>query len=138
METAKIDIRKLQLLNDRISSTIEALNQVRLSVHGLTHTNPIQGSMTNLGYGWNPVNTVGSLPTTQLPWNTQPFTLTPPLPTTNLGQPYTITNVMGGLSHSVPEINDPSLLWSRSINDPWLLARISQTFPFLNSPIPGP
>jgi hypothetical protein len=35
METAKVDIRKLQVLNDRISQTIEALNQVRLSVHGL-------------------------------------------------------------------------------------------------------
>jgi hypothetical protein len=35
---AKVDIRKLQLLNDRIAQTIEALNQVRLSVHGLQHT----------------------------------------------------------------------------------------------------
>jgi hypothetical protein len=33
--TAKVDIRKLQLLNDRIAQTIDALNQVRLSVHGL-------------------------------------------------------------------------------------------------------
>ena len=32
---AKVDIRKLQLLNDRIAQTIEALNQVRLSVHGV-------------------------------------------------------------------------------------------------------
>ena len=32
---AKIDIRKLQLLNDRISQTLDALNQVRLSVHSL-------------------------------------------------------------------------------------------------------
>jgi hypothetical protein len=38
--TAKVDIRKLQLLNDRIAQTIDALNQVRLSVHGLglSHT----------------------------------------------------------------------------------------------------
>jgi hypothetical protein len=35
METAKVDIRKLQLLNDSINRTIEALNQVRLSVHGI-------------------------------------------------------------------------------------------------------
>jgi hypothetical protein len=34
METAKVDIRKLQTLNDCINRTIEALNQVRLSVHG--------------------------------------------------------------------------------------------------------
>jgi hypothetical protein len=38
METAKVDIRKLQLLNDRINQSIDALNQVRLSVHGLSHT----------------------------------------------------------------------------------------------------
>jgi hypothetical protein len=35
METAKVDIRKLQVLNDSINRTIEALNQVRLSVHGV-------------------------------------------------------------------------------------------------------
>ncbi len=35
---AKVDLRKLQLLNDRINQTIEALNQVRLSVYGLQHT----------------------------------------------------------------------------------------------------
>jgi hypothetical protein len=38
METAKVDIRKLQFLNDRINQTIDALNQVRLSVHGLSHS----------------------------------------------------------------------------------------------------
>jgi hypothetical protein len=37
METAKVDIRKLQLLNDRIAQTIDALNQVRLSVHGVQY-----------------------------------------------------------------------------------------------------
>ncbi len=42
METAKVDIRKLQLLNDRINQCIDALSQVRLSVHGLTSaTNPV-------------------------------------------------------------------------------------------------
>lgn len=35
METAKVDIQKLQLLNDRINQTIDALNHVRASVHGL-------------------------------------------------------------------------------------------------------
>jgi hypothetical protein len=38
---AKVDIRKLQLLNDRIAQVTDALNQVRLSVHGLTHTGAI-------------------------------------------------------------------------------------------------
>lgn len=35
---AKVDVRKLQVLNDRINQTIDALNQVRLSVHGLGHS----------------------------------------------------------------------------------------------------
>jgi len=35
MEIARVDIRKLQLLNDRINQCLDALNQVRFSVHGL-------------------------------------------------------------------------------------------------------
>ena len=42
---ARVDVRKLQILNDRINQTIDALNQVRLSVHGLGHT-----GMNPLGY----------------------------------------------------------------------------------------
>jgi hypothetical protein len=37
---AKVDIRKLQLLNDRIHQTIDALNQVRMSVQGIQHSAP--------------------------------------------------------------------------------------------------
>jgi hypothetical protein len=51
---AKVDIRKLQLLNDRINQTIDALNQVRLSVHGLAHSQyqgPLQGQLPGLGFG---------------------------------------------------------------------------------------
>src|SRR5262245_4905208 len=44
METAKVDIRKLQILNDRINQCIDALNQVRLSVHGLSHSGALQGA----------------------------------------------------------------------------------------------
>ena len=42
---AKVDIRKLQLLNDRIAQTIDALNQVRLSVYGIG----AQGVMPGMG-----------------------------------------------------------------------------------------
>jgi len=38
METIKIDIQKLQLLNDRIAQTIDALNQVRMSMHSIQHS----------------------------------------------------------------------------------------------------
>jgi hypothetical protein len=55
METAKVDIRKLQLLNDRINQCIDALSQVRLSVHGLTNVaNPAFGIGVG-GYGQIPV-----------------------------------------------------------------------------------
>jgi hypothetical protein len=48
---AKVDIRKLQLLNDRINQTIDALNQVRLSVHGLSQTAGVQGQVPGFGMG---------------------------------------------------------------------------------------
>ena len=55
METAKVDIRKLQLLNDRINQCIDALNQVRLSVHGLSqglsHTGAQSGVNAGSPYG---------------------------------------------------------------------------------------
>ena len=47
---AKVDVRKLQILNDRINQTIDALNQVRLSVHGLGHSG-IQNPFLSQGYG---------------------------------------------------------------------------------------
>jgi hypothetical protein len=54
METAKVDIRKLQLLNDRINQCLDALSQVRLSVHGLSHTqaaSPLGTGAQGTGYG---------------------------------------------------------------------------------------
>jgi hypothetical protein len=46
---AKVDVRKLQVLNDRINQTIDALNQVRLSVHGLAHSG-VMPQMNPLAY----------------------------------------------------------------------------------------
>ena len=59
---AKVDIRKLQLLNDRINQTIEALHQFRLSVYGLQHASGIGTQIPgftsplgqNLGQAVNP------------------------------------------------------------------------------------
>jgi len=47
---ARVDVRKLQILNDRINQTIDALNQVRLSVHGLGHSAYSNPYLTQ-GYG---------------------------------------------------------------------------------------
>lgn len=49
---AKVDVRKLQVLNDRINQTIDALNQVRLSVHGLGHTGGPQSGFMQQGFGF--------------------------------------------------------------------------------------
>src|SRR5579864_366871 len=79
METAKVDIRKLQLLNDCINRTIEALNQVRLSVHagGIQHSAQmgLQGVGSPFGgfpgsylgaytspFGYNPQAAAGMVP----------------------------------------------------------------------------
>jgi hypothetical protein len=51
MDTAKVDIRKLQLLNDRINQCIDALSQVRLSVHGLAHSSQQQPNLGFAGQG---------------------------------------------------------------------------------------
>lgn len=49
---AKVDVRKLQILNDRINQTIDALNQVRFSVHGLGHTGGLQSFNPYLTQGF--------------------------------------------------------------------------------------
>lgn len=50
METVKVDMQKLQLLNERIAQTIDALNQLRLSVHGIQHTPvSVYGGYPNIG-----------------------------------------------------------------------------------------
>jgi hypothetical protein len=51
METVKVDIQKLQLLNDRIAQTIDALNQVRMSAHGIQHTPAIAPWGYNQSFG---------------------------------------------------------------------------------------
>src|SRR5215470_14039670 len=51
MVEAKVDIRKLQLLNDRIAQVTDALNQVRLSVHGLAHTGVIGQPFASMPFG---------------------------------------------------------------------------------------
>jgi hypothetical protein len=61
METAKVDIRKLQLLNDRINQCIDALTQVRLSVHGLS------ASIGQQGFGGFPVQGLSGFQGQQIP-----------------------------------------------------------------------
>lgn len=51
METAKVDIQKLQLLNDRLAQTIDALHQLRMSAHT---TQPSATHPSQWGYGGYP------------------------------------------------------------------------------------
>ena len=121
METAKVDIRKLQLLNDRISQTIDALDQVRMSVHGLQHSSvqqagPFQSPfpvgtpvMPGIGpFGVGPIGLTHSSP--QVPFG---YGLTTPLLAQNpyvaalLGAQIAAQPYGAGLSHTSPESVDP-------------------------------
>lgn len=141
METAKVDIRKLQLLNDRINQCIDALAQVRLSVHGLQHSNPI-GQM-GFGIGSNPFgqSSFGNplaqqggglygqqqgiqgqgIQGMQNPWPSQ--------------QSFGQQGGQGGfgLSHTSPDVLEYSRpTWA----DPGFASRVYQTFPYAQLQMP--
>ncbi len=139
METAKVDIRKLQLLNDRINQCIDALNQVRLSVHGLSHASAVPYGAIPLAGGYIPgipqaAQTAGALGA---------FGATGVVP----GQvPLTGAFNPLGLSHATfegvegrPVWADPLMAAGRPFYaDPVLATRIAQTFPYVFLPVsPG-
>jgi hypothetical protein len=149
---AKVDVRKLQLLNDRIAQTIEALNQVRLSVHGLSHTPgmpptipftpptlPFQGfgpAMPSIPPYQGIFQGLQHTPFTPFSQFTPPFSQFPPqFPPFTPFTPFSLPNVpplpfMGGLSHSSPDVFEPRAFEYKAF-DPY---RIVQTFPFINTP----
>ncbi len=142
METAKVDIRKLQLLNDRINQCIDALSQVRMSVHGLSHTSTAAGSPLGasgfaptgidprLAGGFNPVLSASPL-FSGISHTTAPYALSSPV----VG-PYGFLQTPGvpvGLSHTSAEAD----VYARPTwADPYLAARVSQTFPYVNFALP--
>ncbi len=177
METAKVDIRKLQLLNDRINQCIDALNQVRLSVHGLagspglSHTSPgqfgapgpgapygfpgqtpfgnqqgiglshtgglgspfgIGGMGTGVNPGINPVfgaaPMVGAAPG-QIPGGGNPFFPQPGL--SHTGAPW---SQGAGFTPGYSPYATGGLP-NEGFQDPLLIARISQTFPYAQFPV---
>jgi hypothetical protein len=144
METAKVDIRKLQLLNDRINQCIDALNQVRVTVHGLSHSSLGAVGPTGVSLGQTPFGaapygaaavgagyTPGFIP--QAPFQQVPFSPYA-APQVGIGQGFTPGI---GLSHTSPEGGfDARSAWA----DPQMSARIAQTFPYLYlsvSPVAG-
>jgi hypothetical protein len=65
METAKVDVRRLQVLNDRINQMLEVLQQMRLSMHSLQHVpdeRAMFGGVTpfpGYGYGYGQTQSFG-------------------------------------------------------------------------------
>jgi hypothetical protein len=164
METAKVDIRKLQLLNDRINQVIDALHQVRLSVHALqqgyqTQQQPYGAGLGTQAFGqtFNPL--FQQTPFQQTPFQQTPFQqsfgqgmnplfghaqfpqgLNPMNPLTTGGTPgllHSGTPWLGGqgLSHTGSE-QDPYGYHRPIWSDPLLAARVSSTFPYAYSPVP--
>ena len=154
---AKVDIRKLQMLNDRVSQMIEALNQVRLSVYGLSHT-PALGPLTTpfgvpgfgtqplFGYGvpapigfaglqhtppFQGLNPYGlPIPTFGLPGLAH--TAAAPVPFLGIPPtPWFGTNPIG-ISHTPPEFHEQRLMEARA-SDP---VRLAHTFPYFFAPYP--
>ena len=144
---AKVDVQKLQLLNDRIAQTIEALNQVRLSVHGLSHTPilpspmPFTGASVPYTFGMPQLPIYpyqGAFPGLQHTPFTNPYTMThfpgfaPSFPgITPPSFPLFPPPFMSGLSHTSPEVLDQRFNEIKAV-DPY---RLAQTFPFMNAPI---
>ena len=153
METAKVDVRKLQLLNDRINQCIDALNQVRLSVHGLSHTQAnapigVGGIGAQVAGGFDPrfAAGYGMTPAGQgfqgqgfqgnqgfgSGLSHTPFAA-PPIGIPQANQ-IPIWNMPVGLSHTGLDAesvyNRP--LWA----DPLLAARVAQTFPYVQFGLP--
>lgn len=123
MDTVTVDVQKLQTLNDRIAQMIDALNQVRLSTHGLQHSQP-------LAYA-QPV-----LPQPALAQSAVPHVMY----TQPLGTPWT-----AGLQHSAPLFNPfgqmpfqtgqqiplgLGISHSIPLTDPYRQAQMAQGLPF--------
>ena len=162
METAKVDIRKLQQLNDRINQCLDALDQVRTSVHGLSHASAQNPYANPVGtwpqqavgpYGFPAVapqgfglshssfgQPIGGYPPgfagLQGQQGIGPLQALSGQPPTGFGAQQGIQPFgwapTGGLSHSTQGM-DPS---RPVVGDPFLASRIAQTFPFAQQQVP--
>jgi hypothetical protein len=137
METVKVDIQKLQLLNERIAQTIDALNQLRMSAHGIQHT----PAVTPWGYG----QPYGAYATPQVPF--VPSYYGAPVTPQSFVSPYALSpsftgSPFGGLQHTTSPIASPLGTWSmpyvgngisHSTFDP-TRTQTWQTWPWFQSP----
>ena len=120
METVKVDMQKLQLLNERIAQTIDALNQLRLSVHGIQHT-PYGSPYQALSYG---------TPWMQSPYGQPQFVPTGFVPQQFAGQPF-YGNSFGGNSYGIQHTS-PITTTTPTFATPWTtLTQPSWVTPFV-------
>jgi len=136
---ANVDIRKLQLLNDRIAQAMEALDQVRLSVHGMSHTPAVDpwaaqqmqfrsGYATAMPYASPFASTQAQTPTIQ---HSMPVSTFVPAYGSMPMQVLAPQFQQSGLIHANPDAFAQRVLEARYAAGP---VRLSQTFPFLNIP----
>jgi hypothetical protein len=106
METVKVDMQRLQLLNDRIVQTIEVLNQLRLTVHGIQHSPSPVGA-------WGGYQAMYGQPTYGQPTFAQPTFGQPTFGQPTFAQPTFMPSPygFGGLSHSTFEPQWQNTQW---------------------------
>ncbi len=136
MDTARVDIRKLQLLNDRVNQCLDALNDVRFSVHGLAHSSQAVAGAPGMGplaqdprltLGWGAA-AVGPIPGFSHASAIAPVASVPASPYTGFAVPLGAINPYTALSHTgaTPYDAIARSMWS----DPLLATRVAQTFPY--------
>lgn len=129
-----VNMQKLQLLNDRIAQTIDALNQLRLSVHGIQHTAAVPWGAYPMTYGQPYGQTFGQ-PTFGQPTFVQP-TYGQPFGQPSFVSPYNVGfgGFGNGLSHTTFEPfwqtrQTQTTPWTQ--NTPW-----TQTTPWIPTGYP--
>lgn len=141
METVKVDVRRLQVLNDRINQTIDALSQLRQTVHGFQPSAGIPygvGLQHSAPTGATPYGALipnGLSASAQLygaqPYGAQPYGA--PMQAYGFQSPVASPwGVMSGLSHTGLPMQEASV-WQLA-PDPLLGRRLAQTFPFAFQP----
>lgn len=155
METVKVDLQKLQLLNDRISQLFEALNQVRLSAHGVQHTTATQ-------FGQGMIGQQGPWGQTPYAPGQQPYGQAGYAP---FGMPQILAQLAQGISHTtpwgvgtqgvvpqftpfgtppapygyafgMPPVYGGGISHTTAGQEPWTQVRVQQTFPFAYYNVP--
>ena len=136
METVRVELRKLQQLNDRINQTIDALTQLRQSVHGFQPT-AFGGGLQHTGAYANPYaqSAIGNPYASIASGMSSPFASAIGAPfagVSSTGNPWygpaaSIAASQAGLSHT--SFGAEMSPWSRYV-DPASAFRIAQSFPY--------